>query len=253
MKPSHLVGLFEYLFMFWLQKHLPTKKALNSKLIAIWLASEASSIFFSQYRLGIHFLTFTWLKILRKKSPKFLQLFSEFGQNNFPYNTINNLIILSTRILFLYFQNIPKLSRRKIAWKYLSNDQKLPTETKYNFNHFRIFLLKKFFTLHCSRSDMQINGSCKSSWHDFTQKLKNPTKVQLLEVVVLLLEHLFIYEAYPKMRDRNLSLCIVNKNSKKITLSYNFVNQLIPYCTSILSFQSTMCVDLSLSPIALTK
>ena len=119
------------------------------------------------------------------------------------------MIILSTRILFLYFQNIPKLSRRKIAWKYLSNDQKLPTETKYNFNHFRIFLLKKFFTLHCSRSDMQINGSCKSSWHDFTQKLKNPTKVQLLEVVVLLLEHLFIYEAYPKMRDRNLSLCIV--------------------------------------------
>ena len=163
------------------------------------------------------------------------------------------MIILSTRILFLYFQNIPKLSRRKIAWKYLSNDQKLPTETKYNFNHFRIFLLKKFFTLHCSRSDMQINGSCKSSWHDFTQKLKNPTKVQLLEVVVLLLEHLFIYEAYPKMRDRNLSLCIVNKNWKKITYSYNFVNQLIPYCTSILLFQSTMCVDLSLSPIALTK
>ena len=125
------------------------------------------------------------------------------------------MIILSTRILFLYFQNIPKLSRRKIAWKYLTNAQKLPTETKYNSNHFRIFLLKKFFTLHCSRSDMQINGSCKSSWHDFTQKLKNPTKVQLLEVVVLLLEHLFIYEAYPKMRDRNLSLCNVNTLANK--------------------------------------
>ena len=118
------------------------------------------------------------------------------------------------------------------------------------------FFLKKFFTLHCSRSDMQINGSCKSSWHDFTQKLKNPTKVQLLEVVVLLLEHLFIYEAYPKMRDRNLSLCMYRRmyrKKKKFTLSYNFVNQLIPYCTSILLFQSTMCVDLSLSPIALTK
>ena len=27
-----LVGLFEYLFMFWLEKHLPAKQALNSKI-----------------------------------------------------------------------------------------------------------------------------------------------------------------------------------------------------------------------------
>ena len=31
MKPSHLAGLFEYLFMFWLHRHLPAKQALNSK------------------------------------------------------------------------------------------------------------------------------------------------------------------------------------------------------------------------------
>ena len=32
MKPSHLAGLFEYLFMFWLHRHLPAKQALNSFL-----------------------------------------------------------------------------------------------------------------------------------------------------------------------------------------------------------------------------
>ena len=30
MKPSYLAGLFEYLFMFWLYRHLPAKQALNS-------------------------------------------------------------------------------------------------------------------------------------------------------------------------------------------------------------------------------
>ena len=29
-----LMGLFEYLFMFWLKRHLPAKQALNSKLSA---------------------------------------------------------------------------------------------------------------------------------------------------------------------------------------------------------------------------
>ena len=37
MKPSHLVGLFEYLFMFWLHRHLLAKQALNSTLTAKWL------------------------------------------------------------------------------------------------------------------------------------------------------------------------------------------------------------------------
>ena len=84
------------------------------------LLKRVVSFFLNQTRHT--FLTFTWLKILRKKSPKFLQLFSEFGQNNnFPY-TIN--LILSTRILFLYFQNIPKLNRQKIAWKYLTKCSK---------------------------------------------------------------------------------------------------------------------------------
>ena len=34
---SHLAGLFEYLFMFWLHRHLWAKQALNSTLTAKWL------------------------------------------------------------------------------------------------------------------------------------------------------------------------------------------------------------------------
>ena len=47
--PALLAALFEYLFMFWLHRHLPAKSALNSKLTAKWLGFISHSKIWTEY------------------------------------------------------------------------------------------------------------------------------------------------------------------------------------------------------------
>ena len=62
MKPSHLAGSFEYLYMFWLHRPLPAKKALNSKLTAKWLGFISRSQIRTNHILKyLHKVIYTYL------------------------------------------------------------------------------------------------------------------------------------------------------------------------------------------------
>ena len=70
MKPSHLAGLFEYLFMFWLYRHLPTKQDLNSKLTAKWLGFiSLSNIWTDHIFIFSSYLVLKWQVVHQKYRP----------------------------------------------------------------------------------------------------------------------------------------------------------------------------------------
>ena len=70
MKPSHMAGLFEYLFMFWLHRYLQAKQALNSKLTAKWLGFiSLSNIWTDHIFIFSSYLVLKWQVVHQKYRP----------------------------------------------------------------------------------------------------------------------------------------------------------------------------------------
>ena len=69
-EPSHLAGLFDYLFMFLLHRHLLAKQTLNSNLTAKWLGFiSLSNIWTDHIFIFSSYLVLKWQVVHQKYRP----------------------------------------------------------------------------------------------------------------------------------------------------------------------------------------